>query len=85
MTDLVAKQAFEANQKDLHTTVSVLVESTSKRDNRVMVGHSEKNQTVHFVLPEGHVSDDYIGKIVNVYVEKARTWYLKGTLQGEPR
>ena len=50
-----------------------------------MVGHSEKNQTVHFVLPEGHMSDDYIGKIVDVYVEKARTWYLKGTLQGEPR
>ena len=85
LTDLVAKQAFEANQKDLHTTVSVLVESTSKRDNRVMVGHSEKNQTVHFVLPEGHMSDDFIGKIVDVYVEKARTWYLKGTLQGEPR
>ena len=50
---LVADQAHEANQADLGGLVSVLVEGVSKRDGDVLVGHSEKNQTVHFLLPEG--------------------------------
>lgn len=85
LASLVAKQAHEANQKDLHTTVSVLVEGTSKRDDHVMVGHSEKNQTVHFNIPNNHSCDEYIGKIVDVFIDEARTWYLRGTLVGDPR
>ncbi|WP_321970720.1 tRNA (N6-isopentenyl adenosine(37)-C2)-methylthiotransferase MiaB [Paratractidigestivibacter sp.] len=82
---LVAEQAHDANQADLGKTVSVLVEGSSKRDDAVMVGHSEKMRTVHFGLPEGLTADDVVGKICDVKVDEARTWYLRGTVVGDPR
>ena len=85
LAELVAQQAHDANQADLGTLASVLVEGPSKRDESVMVGHSEKNQTVHFSLPAGASADDLVGKIVDVRVEEALTWYLRGTVEGEPR
>ena len=81
----MAQQAHDANQVDLNTTQAVLVEGTSKRDDTVMVGHSEKNQTVHFNLPEGYTPEDLIGKIVDVHIDEARTWYLRGTMESDPR
>ena len=53
LADQVAKQAHEANQDDLGKVVEVLVEGPSKRDENVLVGHSEKNRTVHFPVPPG--------------------------------
>jgi tRNA-2-methylthio-N6-dimethylallyladenosine synthase len=85
LAQLVAELSHESNQADLGTTVEVLVEGTSKRDDHVMVGHSAKNQTVHFDLPGGWQSDEVIGKLVDVHVDQARTWYLRGTCEGEPR
>lgn len=85
LADLVAQQAHDANQADLGTLASVLVEGQSKRDEKIMVGHSQKNQTVHFSLPEGAAPEDLVGKIVDVRVEEARTWYLRGSVEGEPR
>ena len=82
---LVADQAHEANQADLGKTVSVLVEGASKRDDSVMVGHSEKMRTVHFQLPDGLCAEDAIGKICDVKVDEARTWYLRGSVVGDPR
>lgn len=85
LADLVAEQAHEANQEELGRDVSVLVEGTSKRDDSIMVGHSEKMRTVHFPLPEGLSAQDVIGKICDVHVEEARTWYLRGQIDGDPR
>ena len=82
---LVEDLAHEANQVDLNTTVTSLVEGTSKRDSSVLVGHSPKNQTVLFDLPEGKRAEDYIGKMCDVQVDVAKTWYLRGKLVGEPR
>ena len=85
LADQVARQAHDANQADLGTLSTVLVEGTSKRDDSVLVGHSEKNQTVHFCLPEGLSAKDLIGKIVDVRVLEAKTWYLRGEVEGDPR
>lgn len=85
LADLVAEQAHEANQEELGRDVSVLVEGTSKRDESIMVGHSEKMRTVHFPLPEGLSAQDVIGKICDVHVDEARTWYLRGQIDGDPR
>ncbi len=82
---LVAQQAHDANQKDLHTIAEVLVEGASKRDEAIMVGHSAKNQTVHFAVPAGWEAEALNGKMVDVRVEEARTWYLRGVCEGEPR
>ena len=85
LAELVAQQAHDANQSDLHQIVSVLVEGCSKKDGGILVGHSEKNRTVHFPLPEGRRAEDLVGSIVDVRVEEARTWYLRGSVEGEPR
>ena len=85
LAQLVAQQAHDANQADLGALAEVLVEGSSKRDDRVMVGHSAKNQTVHFEAPDAWQPDALVGKLVNVRVEEARTWYLRGACEGEPR
>ena len=35
------------------------------------------------LLDAGKTIDDYIGTIVDVHVDEARTWYLRGQLVGE--
>ena len=85
LAELVATQAHHANQEDLGRLVSVLVEGPSQRDEGILVGHSEKNRTVHFSAPEGADARQLVGAICDVRVEEARTWYLRGTLEGSPR
>ncbi len=85
LADLVAKQSRAANELEVGKVERVLVEGTSKRDDSIMVGHSEKNRTVHFSCPEGTAPLDLVGKIADIKVDEAMTWYLKGTLEGQPR
>ena len=85
LAQLVAQLSHDSNQRDLGSVVEVLVEGASKRDEGVLVGHSAKNQTVHFPVPEAWQGRDLAGSLVRVRVEEARTWYLRGTCEGEPR
>jgi len=85
LAQLVEDEAFAYNQGDLGTLVEALVEGPSKKDGRVLVGHSPKNQTVLFDLPEGASPADLTGRLCDVRVDSARPWFLRGTLQGEPR
>ena len=78
LVDLVQSKAYEANQADASSVVSVLVEGVSKRDESLFVGKSCKNQTVHAPIPAGRCIDDLVGKTIDVQVEEARTWYLFG-------
>lgn len=82
---LVEDLSWEANQADLNRRVEVLVESTSKRSDTVMAGHSPKNQTVHFNLPAHTRAADLVGRIATIEIDRARTWYLSGTMVGEAR
>lgn len=85
LAELVAQQAHDSNQAELGRVVDVLVEGPSKRDDSVMVGHSKKMRTVHFAVPEGASPDDLVGTICPVKVDEARTWYLRGSVEGDPR
>ena len=80
--DSPAESRF-VNQAELDQVVPVLVEGVSKRDESMLSGRSPKNQTVHAPIPAGKTIDDYIGTIVDVHVDEARTWYLRGQLVGE--
>ena len=60
--------------------VPVLVEGSSRRDDRVLDGKSPRLQTVHARLADGMRIEDLIGRIVDVHVESATTNYLQGTL-----
>ncbi len=85
LVEVIQRTAYEENQKELNTTVPVLMEGASKHDPSILQGKSPKNQTVHAPVPEGANAGDFTGKIVDVAVDTARTWYLSGTLVGSPR
>lgn len=83
LTALIEDLAYRANQKDLHRHVTSLVEGTSKKNSSVLVGHSPKNQTVLFDLPQGATPEQFIGQMCEVDVQEAKTWYLRGELVRE--
>ena len=60
--------------------IPVLVEGTSKRDEGMLSGKSPKNQTVHAPIPSGKCIEELIGEFVDVHVDEAKTWYLKGSV-----
>lgn len=78
LVDLVQKRAFEVNQCDKGTTIDVLVEGASKRDDSLLSGRSPKNQTVHASLPANTAAEELAGSIVRVRIDEAKTWYLAG-------
>ncbi len=82
LVDLVQDHAFQANQRDVGTTVDVLVEGASKRDGVVLAGKSPKNQTVHAPVSRGASADALAGHVVQVRIDEARTWYLSGEVVG---
>ncbi len=85
LVKVIEQTAHDFNQHDLGTTVPVLVEGSSKKDARVLQGKSPKNQTVHAPIPAGMDIESLVGRIVDVDVDTARTWYLSGTVVGDPR
>ncbi len=85
LVKVIEDTAHAFNQGELDTVVPVLVEGASKKNDRILQGKSPKNQTVHAPLPAGVDAQDWVGKIVDVHVDRARTWYLSGTVVGAPR
>ena len=74
----VETSAHTANGEDAGAVIEVLFEGLSKKDSRVLTGHSPKNQTVHVRLDEGQSPDLFIGRILPVRITTAKTWYLFG-------
>ena len=85
LVKVIEMTAHEYNQGELHTVVPALIEGTSKKNDAVLLGKSPKNQTVHAPIPAGYGIDQLIGKIVDVDIDVAKTWYLSGSVVGEPR
>lgn len=73
LNELVNQYAWENNQAYLGQTVKVLVEGSSKKNPEILTGYTESQKLVNF---EGDFQ--CIGKIVNVKIEEANTWSLKG-------
>lgn len=85
LVKVVESTAYDFNQKDLHTKVPMLIEGTSKKDPSMLQGKSPKNQTVHAPVPAGVNPADLLGRIVDVEVDTAKTWYLSGSIVGDMR
>ena len=80
LVEAVQEGAYAANQAFLGKVQPVLVEGSSKRDERLLVGKSPHNVTVHAPLPEGVSAEQLAGSTVNVRIDEARTWYLSGKM-----
>ena len=73
LTEVQTQIGLDINKKLEGTIVSVLVEGSSKTDPGIMMG---RTRTHKIVLWPGDISD--VGKLINVKIETAQTWQLKG-------
>ena len=81
LVDVVQEGAWTANQASLGAVLPVLIEGTSKRKNELLVGKSPQNQTVHACIPHGETLGNLVGRIVNIRITEAKTWYLFGQVE----
>ena len=80
LAEKIADCAHEFNAPFAGKTVKALIEGTSKKDDNILRGISEHSQVVHAPIEDGKSLQDYLGKIVDVKVSEAKTWYLQGEL-----
>ncbi len=76
LNELVNEGYARGNKRFEHQTVKVLVEGASKTKKEVLSGYTENNKLVNFKGDES-----MIGKIVEVYIEQAKTWSLDGIVK----
>lgn len=67
----------EINISHIGKTVDIIVDNVSKNDDSYMTGRTNSNKIVHFKGGE-----ELLGKLVNIKIEKAKTWYMEGTRIG---
>ncbi|MDO4842605.1 MAG: radical SAM protein, partial [Phoenicibacter congonensis] len=80
LADLVADCAHDFNEPYAGKAVKALIEGTSKKDENILRGVSAHSQVVHAPIEPGKTVNDYLGKIIDVKVDEAKTWYLKGSI-----
>ncbi|HHW99784.1 MAG TPA: TRAM domain-containing protein, partial [Acholeplasmataceae bacterium] len=76
LNDLINEGYLTGNKRFEGKTVKVLVDGKSIKDPNILTGYTEHNKVVNFPGTE-----DLIGKIVNVKIEKAYTWHLRGIVE----
>ena len=76
LNELVNKYYLEGNLRFKGEVVEVLVDGESKSGEDMMCGYTKHNKLIHFKS----TNKDLIGKIVNVKVSEAKTWFLIGEL-----
>ena len=64
----------EKNKAYIGSTVEVLVDNMSKRNNDFLTGRTDTNKLVHFKGEK-----NLIGELVKVKIESAKTWFLEGS------
>ena len=78
LKELVEKQTEQNNKKYIGTIQKVLVEGTSKTNEKYLTGRTETNKVVVF---EGNL--ETIGTVQNINIEKDCLWYLRGEIVDE--
>ncbi|MDZ4169418.1 MAG: tRNA (N6-isopentenyl adenosine(37)-C2)-methylthiotransferase MiaB [Coriobacteriia bacterium] len=82
LVDLVQRSAFAKNKVLTGTVQPVLFTGTSKRDPRVLAGRTPGNKVVHVTLGDEQSASSFAGKVLDVSIEDAQTWFLSGRLLG---
>jgi tRNA-2-methylthio-N6-dimethylallyladenosine synthase len=48
----------------------------------MLAGRTETNKMVHAPVPDGSLATDYTGRIVDISITEAQTWFLSGVVTG---
>ena len=73
LNELINKYSKEANNNYLNKTVPVLIEGTSEKNNKMLMGYTDTMKLVNIEGPK-----KYIGEIVNVKITDVKTWSMDG-------
>lgn len=73
LNELINKYSKEANDKYLNKVVPVLLESTSEKDDSMLMGYTDTMKLVNV-----KAGKNLIGKIVNVKITDVKTWSMDG-------
>lgn len=73
LNELINKYSKDANDKYLNKVVPVLLESTSEKDDSMLMGYTDTMKLVNVKADK-----DLIGKIVNVKITDVKTWSMDG-------
>lgn len=76
LNKIVNEGYLAGNKRFEGKVVKVLVEGKSIKDPNILTGYTEHNKVVNFPG-----SEDLIGKIIDVTIEKAYTWHLRGIVK----
>ncbi len=82
LVDLVKVSALTKNEALVGTVQDVLVEGPSKRDGTLLLARTEGNKIVHFLPPAGRTPEELVGTFLDVRIETASTWFLRGRIRG---
>ena len=75
LNSVVGESSHRCNKRYVGKTVELLVEGKSSRNAERLAGRTRTNKIVNFEGPE-----DLIGKLVDVKVDSANAWALRGSL-----
>ena len=75
LNELINEGFLRGNKRFEGETLEVLVDGVSEKDEEMLSGYTKHEKLVNF---KG--SKDLIGKLVNVKIEKAYSWHLKGVV-----
>ena len=73
LKELFEKQVELNNKKYIGTIQKILVEGTSKNNDKMLTGRTTTNKIVNF---EG--SKSLVGQVIEVKIASEHKWYLKG-------
>lgn len=76
LKELYESRVDENNEKYINTKQKILIEGLSKNNDKMLTGRTDTNKVVVFE-PE---ADEKIGDIINVEIQEAHKWYLKGKI-----
>jgi len=82
LVEFVHRSAFENNRRLVGSVQPILFEGVSKRDENVLAGRTPTNKMVHVGVPEGREGREFAGRILDVEILEAQTWFLGGRLLG---
>jgi tRNA-2-methylthio-N6-dimethylallyladenosine synthase len=79
LVDEVQASALRTSQAYLGTVQQVLFEGVSKRDPRMLTGRTPANKVVHAPLPHAARPSDFAGRLCDIAIDDAQTWFLSGS------
>ena len=75
LNEYINQYSNEANQKYLHKTVPVLLESVSEKDANMLSGYTDTMKLVNVKAPK-----ESLGQIVHVKITDVKTWSMDGEM-----